>query len=150
MEERERLRVPHPEGGRKMVKQSQVDGTDLNLLMRRWRTDGTGLAHLNKGEASYGDFSSGLDYLSALNAVEAAKADFMRLPSNVRAHVRNDPGELLAMIYDPERRDELEELGLVNPRAPSGAREEDSGAAGAAGVKTAAELTSAEAPPEGD
>ncbi len=110
---RERERVTHPEGGRLMVKQSLVAATDLNLMMARWRKDGTGLAHVNEGEPTYGDFSSGLDYMAALNAVEAAKKDFMRLPAPVRAHVSNDPGEFLALVFDPERRNELEELGLV-------------------------------------
>ncbi len=120
MSERVRVRVTHPAGGRVMTKQSHAAETDVNAIMARYVAHGTGVAHVNRRSASYGDFSSGLDYASALNQIRSAEADFGRLPAHVRAHVRNDPGEFLNMVFDPERRDELEGLGIVDHRIAEG------------------------------
>jgi len=149
---RARIRVTHAEGGRLMVKQSQVAGTDVNAILKRWMRDGAATAHVNRETPRYGDFSSGMDYAEALNAVHEAEREFAALPSAVRAHVRNDPGELLDMVFDPERRGELEKLGLVSVGAAGGAGAEDSGATGAAGeLKSSEEPTSSEtSSPGGD
>ncbi len=117
---RARERVCHPEGGELRTKRGLRDQTDINRIMDRWLKHGTSVAHLNPNVATYGDFSSGLDYREALTAVKAAEADFAALPAQVRAHVGNDPGEFLQMIFDPERRDELEGLGLVADRRGEG------------------------------
>ncbi len=115
---RERIRVTHPEGGESKVKQSLTEGTDINKILARWTRDGAGTAHVNRQAPRYGDFSSGVDYQEAANAIRAAERDFAELPSAVRAHVKNDPGEFLDMIFDPERRSELVELGLVPDAVP--------------------------------
>ncbi len=110
----ERLRVGHPCGGRQLTKLAEQDSTDVNLIMDSWVHSGAAVAgHLNPAPGRYGDFSSGLDYLSALNAVRDAETAFAALPPKVRSHCENDPGKLLDMWYDPERRSELEALGLV-------------------------------------
>ncbi len=117
----ERKRVTHPEGGKEMTKQSLVGGTDINLILARWFEHGQAVAHLNRSQAMWGDFSSGVDYQEALNSIKAAQHDFDALPADVRAHVNNDPGEFLEMVFDPERREELERLGLVDVQKPAGA-----------------------------
>ncbi len=115
----ERLRVVHPSGGPVLVKRGEQDSTDVNLIMDSWVHAGAAVAgHMNTNPGSYGDFSSGMDYHSAMNAVKEAQAYFMCLPPKVRDHVENDPGKLLDLVYDPERRSELEELGLVAPKVP--------------------------------
>ncbi len=127
----ERKRVCHPSGGPQMTKLSEQDSTDVNLIMDSWISGGLAVAsHLNTAEGRYGDFSSGVDFQSALNAVSAARAEFMKLPAKVRAHVDNDPGAFLDLVYDPSRRDELEELGLVDARKPVGSDPEVGEAAG--------------------
>lgn len=133
---RERKRVTHPEGGRVLTKQSMAAETDVNAIMARHVAHGTGVLHVNHAAATYGDFSSGLDYASALNQIMGAQRDFERLPAEVRAHVENDPGKFLAMVFDPERRDELEGLGLVDPREPEGDPEGGAGLGGPAIVET--------------
>ncbi len=113
----ERKRVSHPSGGPVLVKLAEQDSTDVNLIMDSWIHAGAAVAgHMNKNVGQYGDFSSGLDYHTAMNAVKEADAYFMCLPPKVRSHVDNDPGKLLDLVYDPERRDELVELGLVAPK----------------------------------
>ncbi len=127
---RERVRVFHPSGGPVLTKQSHALETDVNAILARYISHGSGTAHVNRQAPMYGDFSSGLDYASALNQIEGAKADFGRLPAHVRAHVRNDPGEFLNMMFDPERGEERERLGLVDHRGDEG---DSSSAAGPGG-----------------
>jgi len=117
---RARERVTHAEGGPMKTKQSLRDGTDINKIMDRWLKHGTSVAHLNPHAATYGDFSSGLDYSEALNAVKAAEADFAALPARVRAKCGNDPAEFLQIVFDPERRDELEGLDIGHYRKREG------------------------------
>lgn len=114
----ERLRVGHPEGGKVLVKRSEQDSTDVNLIMDSWIRGAPIPGALNPAPGRYGDFSSGLDYLTALNAVRDAQSAFAALPPVIRDHVENDPGKLLDMWYDPERRSELEALGLVEALEP--------------------------------
>ncbi len=112
----ERLRVGHPEGGPQRTKLAEQDSTDVNLIMDSWVHTGAAVAgHLNPAPGRYGDFSSGLDYRTALTAVRDAEAAFAALPPKVRNHCENDPGQLLDMYIDPDRRDELEKLGMVEP-----------------------------------
>ncbi len=110
----ERGRVFHPSGGPLLVKRSEQDATDVNLIMDSWIHAGAAVAgHMNRAQGAYGDFSSGIDYHSALDAVKEAEKAFAKLPPKVRSHVDNDPGKYLDMLYDPDRREELEELGIV-------------------------------------
>ncbi len=112
-------RVFHPSGGEMLTKQSERDATDVNLIMDSWVHAGAAVAgHMNLSPGVYGDFSSGIDYHEALNRVKDAEASFMDLPAKVRGHVDNDPGKFLDMVFDPERREELEGLGLVAPEEP--------------------------------
>lgn len=73
---------------------------------------------INKGTGLYGDFSSGMDYQSAMEAIADAQLDFMSLPSNVRERFSNDVGKLLDFISDPGNEDEARELGLLPEKAP--------------------------------
>ncbi len=115
----ERLRVFHPEGGPQKTKLSEQDSTDVNLIMDSWIHAGAAVAgHVNPAVGRYGDFSSGIDYQTALNAVSDAQRDFATLPPKIRNHVDNDPGKLLDLVFDEDRRDECVELGLVAPEEP--------------------------------
>jgi len=115
----ERLRVGHPSGGPVLVKRAEQDSTDVNLIMDSWISAGAAVAgHMNPAPGRYGDFSSGVDYHAALSSVREAEGIFMCFAPKIRDHVDNDAGKFLDMVYDPERRSELEELGLVAPKEP--------------------------------
>jgi len=114
---RDRVAVRHPEGGRVMTKAAEQESSDINVIMRRWKV--SGVAPVTGQSPRYGDFASGLEYHEAMNRVRQASEDFDALPSDVRSHVRNDPGEFLDMVFDPERVDELVQLGLVTERNPA-------------------------------
>ncbi len=111
-----RQRVFHPSGGPSLTKQSEAEGADVNFIVAQWLSGGTPV--VNRMQAQYGDFSSGIDYTAAMNAVRDAERDFMALPAAVRSHVDNDPAEFLRLVHDPERRDELEQLGLLDIDIP--------------------------------
>ena len=130
---RGRMRVTHPVSGELRVKQSLRDGTDINLIMERWLNHGASVVHLNRQVAAYGDFSSGLDYAEAVTAIRSAEAGFASLPARVRAKCRNDPAEFLQIVFDPERRDDLEglDIGYHRERAGDSARVAEPGVAGA-------------------
>lgn len=116
---RERIRVTAPSGGDSRTKQADALASDINNIMDRFVTHGqipeTG------ANPTYGDFSQIGDLHSAMNRVQAAQDDFDALPSSVRRATNNDPGEFLDMVYDPDRRGELEKLGLVENLAPAAA-----------------------------
>lgn len=107
-------RVRTPVGVRSRTKQSFKEESDLNSVMRRYRNTGL-LPNLNQALGHYGDFSNADDYLAAMESVREADALFAALPARVRDHVNNDPAQLLLLVHDPERRAELQELGLVPP-----------------------------------
>lgn len=108
-------RVQTPVGERSRTKQSFKEESDLNSVMRKYRSTGALVHNVNAALGRYGDFSSADDYLSAMSRVREAEELFAALPSAIRDHVNNDPGEFLQMVFDLDRRDELVELGLLPP-----------------------------------
>lgn len=116
MNDAPRIRVTAPEGGRRLVKASMKDETDINVIVARWRK--TGELPMSSGQPTYGDFSSSLDYHACMNRVVEADAAFMKLPSRVRSYCKNDPGEYLDLCLNPERVKEREDLGLQDAQLP--------------------------------
>lgn len=112
-EDRERVRTAV--GERSKTKQSFAEETDINAIMRKYLATGI-LEHQNMSPPRYGDFTSADGYLSAMNKVKRAEELFAGLPAKVRDHVENDPSKLLALVFDPKRREEAAELGLVDPK----------------------------------
>lgn len=110
-------RVQHEGGGESLTKQSMASATDINNIVNRWIVHGE--APVTGKKPMYGDFTGLGDFHTAMNRVKAAEADFQALPAHIRKHCNNDPGEFLAMVYDPNRKPELEQLGLVESRNPA-------------------------------
>lgn len=115
-QQRKHPRVRAPESGPSMTKQSDALDSDINAIMGRFISHGEIPA--SRGQPQYGDFSNVDDYLGAMTKVREAQAQFDLLPAAVRAHVDNDPGKFLEMVYDEDRIGELEELGLVERQKP--------------------------------
>lgn len=112
-----RGRVVHPVRGESRTIQSDAMSTDINSIMSKYQQHGV-LPRVNAARPRYGDFSSALDYHSSLSRVLAAQDEFMSLPSSVRKAVDNDPGKFLDLVTDPDRREELEKLGLLEAQLP--------------------------------
>lgn len=115
-----RRRVQHPVSDKQMVKKADALKTDVNAIMHRWINKGIPPSGASS-HATYGDFTNVESYHAGLNAVRQAEESFMALPAHIRKHVQNDPGQFLEMVYDPERRGELEDLGLLPEQAPEDA-----------------------------
>ncbi len=104
-------------GGKSRTHQSFAEECDVNVVMRRFANNGV-LPTQNKSQPTYGDFSTVGSFLDAQVAVIKATDDFMALPSAVRTACDNDPGKFLQMCADPDRQDELIELGLKEADVP--------------------------------
>lgn len=111
-----RERGTHRGGGKVITRQADAQAADINILVNRWLQ--TGLAPQTLKKPMYGDFSNASDYKTAVDNIKKADDLFFSLPAKVRAHVDNDPAKFLSMIFDPDRNDEVKELGLtVEPDA---------------------------------
>ncbi len=111
-----RVRVFHPSGGEMMTKQADKDAADINTIMNKYVE--TGVYPISTKTPYYGNFVGTPTFHEGLNRIASAQEDFDRLPARVRKHVDNDPGKFLDLVHDPERRDELEALGLVKAQIP--------------------------------
>lgn len=98
-----------------MCHQEFKDECDVNKIMQKYQRDGV-VTHVQEFEGNYGDFCDAPSFQEACNTVIAAEEMFMTLPSSVRKHFDNDPAEFLACAQDPDREDEMRDLGLL-PRA---------------------------------
>lgn len=111
-------RIQHPGGGVSRTKQADSATTDLKAIVNKYITHGQPLP---ERDLHYGDFTNVSDYHAAHNRMIEAQEQFAALPAAVRRHCENDPGKFLDLVFDPDRRGELEELGMVPERAPAGA-----------------------------
>lgn len=117
-----RVPVFAPSGGKQRTVVSEAASRDINVIIDRWRR--LGELPPSSGKApEYGDFSDFGSFHECLQRVEQARDEFMELPSKVRAACDNDPGKFIDMVFDPEGRAKLEELGLVESKVPPGAPE---------------------------
>ena len=116
--DRTRRVVNHRSGGDPMTKQSEKDEADINTIMARWTSTGQ-IDHMAPGEARYGDFTDREEYHLALSRVREAEAHFHLVPAHIRKRVDNDVGKFFEFVTDPERREELVELGLAEQLDPT-------------------------------
>jgi phage internal scaffolding protein len=104
--------------GPSLTQQHFKDEVDIKNTIRRY--DRTGLiANVNKAVAQYGDFTASVnEYQDALNLVIAAQQNFAALPAEIREMFGNNPGEFLEQVQNPENRDRMMELGLIERPQP--------------------------------
>lgn len=95
--------------------QSQKDEADINKIVRDFGVTGRMPQSVRLPE--YGDFSGVDDYRSAIEAVRAAEAAFLEVPSKVRAEFNHDPGAWASFCLDPANLPRLREWGLAPPAA---------------------------------
>lgn len=114
----ERRRVVTPGGGELLTKQAPKDEVDSQAIVQKYLRTGNVELLRQRVAPRYGDFTSADDYLSAMVKVRQAQELFSALPSNVRSAVRNDPAELLRLVFDPARREECVKLGLISEADP--------------------------------
>lgn len=108
---RARIRVQTPVGDRSRTKQSFKDQCDVNIVVKRYATEGV-LSHAMTREPSFGDFTHAEDLHAALTRVRDAQTEFDSLSSDVRKAADNDPVQLLHMLADEDGAKILQEAGM--------------------------------------
>lgn len=101
--------------GASRTRQSEAEACDINAIMRRYEK--TGVLPVEGREAFFADVSNMPDYRTALDHVHEARRYFMTLPADVREKFGNDPAGFLDFVADPDNRDEMVELGLLEEDA---------------------------------
>lgn len=100
------------------TKQSPKDECDIHNILAQYKRTGI-INHISSQRAQYLDLPSDLDFQASLDLVKQAEAAFASLPAKVRDKFGNDPSRFLSAVYDPDRRSELEELGVFEKKAPA-------------------------------
>lgn len=93
--------------------QSQKEEADINTIVRNFGV--TGVLPQNVRPPQYGDFTGVDDYRSAIEVARAAEEAFMKLPSDFRARLDNDPQQFLEFCGDARNLEEMRKLGLAVP-----------------------------------
>lgn len=100
-----------------LAQQQFAEECDINNLVERYGLNGELPATVRAPE--YNDYSEVGDFQSAMNAVNAARENFMQLPAKLRARFDNDPQRFLEFVHDDRNYQEARDLGLlqalVNP-----------------------------------
>lgn len=87
---------------------------DVNEIVRRYVQTGD-VALLEGSSPVYADVSELPDDLaSAYDAIGQAEDAFMRLPSQVRKSLDNDPSRLVQWLANPDNKDVAVKFGLMN------------------------------------
>lgn len=98
-----------------LTRQAGAEEADINFIMKRYEK--TGVLPLETQERVFADVSELGSFREAMDVVRAAEESFMSLPARVRARFENDPVAFVDFCSDPGNRDELVQLGLVEPAA---------------------------------
>lgn len=107
----------HPGGGDVMTKQAMRDDTDINLIVAKYRANGA-LPLPTAKVPQFGDFTMATDLHQAMIAVDAARAEFMTYPAELRELAGNNPVTFLEMLADEGAHAALVAAGLEIERPP--------------------------------
>lgn len=95
------------------TQQQFAEEVNINTIVERFGL--TGELPENLSVPVQGDFTSVVDYQSALNLVLAADDAFMEMPAKVRERFGNDAGLFLEFVSAPENLEEARKLGIAKP-----------------------------------
>jgi phage internal scaffolding protein len=98
-----------------LTKQCFQDECDIDNILKRYAETGV-LEHVREHKGNYGDFLNVQDYHVSVSQVVAAQEMFMSMPAQIRARFKNDPGEFLDFVNNPDNQNEMVKLGLAEPR----------------------------------
>lgn len=108
---RQRFRQSFNNGG--STQQHFKDVCDINGIVNRFKSTGV-ITHLARRQGSYG-FASAQSFTEAAFIVANVTSEFAAMPAKIRTHFDNNVAAFLDAAQDPDRRPELEELGLLEP-----------------------------------
>lgn len=91
---------------------------DINNIIKQFGV--TGHLPITSVQPLEGDFTNIDDYHSALNTINAADDNFLRLPSGIRERFNNDPNQFVDFCLNPANIEAVRDLGLApRPAAPA-------------------------------
>lgn len=93
------------------TEQHHKKACDIKNIIKRYKRDGV-VSHMNHAQPQYID-CTGFDFRESLDLVIGVREIFDGLPSKIRNMFNNDPEAFLDALHDPNRKDELVELGLL-------------------------------------
>lgn len=96
-----------------MAQQQFAEECDINTIVERFGI--TGQLPSNGKAPMVGDFIEVQDYQSALNALIAADAEFMKMPAEIRAQFQNDAGKFVDFVSDAKNIEQVDKWGLSRP-----------------------------------
>ncbi len=99
------------EWGKGRTRQSERDKCNINTIMAKYEK--TGILPIANRETFFADVTQVTDYRGALENVRIAQQAFRQLPATIRTRFDNDPALFLDFTADPENRDEMIEMGLI-------------------------------------
>lgn len=94
-----------------LTKQEFKDDCDINKIMDKYQRTGV-INHLAKHGEQYGEIVAA-DLMEAHLISEQAGVMFRELPSSLRNRFNGSPVEFLEFVQNPENRDEMIEMGLM-------------------------------------
>ena len=103
--------------GPSMVQQHFKDECDINRIILKFTETGY-LSHQMPGMPTFGE-APAISFTDAMFMVTDAQEKFGQLPAEIRSEFNNDPAQFLDAFQDPENRGRLEELGLIDSKAPA-------------------------------
>lgn len=107
----ERKREGFETTGESLTQQHFAQEADIRTIIKKH--DRTGIiSHVARGVAQYGDYSEVNEYREALDKVNTATANFMALPSELRAMFDNDAGAFFEFATNPKNDEKMIQLGL--------------------------------------
>lgn len=96
-----------------MARQSEAAECDINRIVAQFTK--TGVLPQGFAEGVFSDVSEIGDYREAMERVRLADREFMKLPPQVRAEFGNDPLAFVEFAVQPENRDQMVAMGLLEP-----------------------------------
>lgn len=100
-------------GEQKITDDTFKNECDINYIMKKYQQTGV-LPHTADKMAQYLDVSDVPSLEQAYEQIQQAQELFMELPSALRKRLNNDPRNLVDYISDPENKQELIKLGVLN------------------------------------
>lgn len=102
-----------------LSQQEFKESCDINNILAKFAVQAQALGVepsqlMPQDQGTYGDFSNLDDFQTAQNKIAFLNDQFSNLPSNVRRKFGDDLNTFIGAISDPNRIDELGELGVWN------------------------------------
>lgn len=89
---------------------------DVNNIVRRFAETGI-QESFARGKPRF-EFCTNQSFHEAQCIVAEVNTAFAEMPAKVRSYFSNDPANYIAALDDPDRRDDLVDLGLAEPLPP--------------------------------